>query len=375
MKIRKNSVLLCIIFSMLILISINNESFAVENETLKFETEIPFSFNVPTNWIYEENVLLSNSGWVVTLYDSEEWSISSDISQYKSPILLRNLSDDEVIETTFLSYYYLCNENIFEKIPFVELDSQLQNLLFYHHQKEIDEFLTDTQDITEWYYYLSLDELNDFFNPKTPDNQAPKLNQPPELENYLRGDMCSDFLPIEYEISKSDDFSRFEIFYTWKQSFPDGTFFEHFSTSNDLWLDSNSSSYVISINTNSNYEDFEIHVDSVDEIIKSFKIYDLNEKSPQKISQNTRITFGMWANNQIHSADIFYELEYMVNENIIKKPVHISNFDRIQITSVPSWMKNSSQWFYEQQIPDSQFFTLIEYLLDTKIIESKIDRR
>ena len=110
----------------------------------------------------------------------------------------------------------------------------------YHHQKELGELFTDLEDVYEWYFYVSEDELKEFFAPKIIDPNAPALESIPEIDQYLQGDMCSDFIPIEYEIVETENYIRYQIFYTWKQNFVDGTYFDHFSTSDDIIINSKS---------------------------------------------------------------------------------------------------------------------------------------
>lgn len=357
-------------FSISLIFIQSNQSFA--SETLDIQGDLPFSLKIPQNWLYEKNVSFSNSGWALTLYDSQDWSISTDISQYEAPISLNSFSQDEIIETSFLSAYYVCQDNVYEKIPFDELDSRIQNLLLYHHQKELSEFFTDLEDVYEWYSYVSEDELKEFFAPKIIDSNAPVLEPIPEIDQYLQGDMCSDFIPIEYEIIETENYIRYQIFYTWKQNFADGTYFDHFSTSDDIIINSKSKSYVINFDTKSSYDDYYSHLQSIDQIISSLKILEPNLLEESKISQDTKTQVGLWASDTSSNFEMYYEIEYLVNEGIMDRPSFLSQIHEIKVNSVPEWLKNIALWYYEGQLTDDEFLNMLSYLINEKFIKFEI---
>lgn len=341
-------------------------------ETLDFPGQVEFSIKLPENWIYEKNLLYDGTGWIVSLYDGEDWSIATDISQYKNPSSLNNISDDEIIETSFLSYYYVCQDDVYDKISLDKLDSQLQNLLNYHYQKELSEFITDSEDIHEWYFYLSEAELKEYFEPKTLDQNAPVLSSVPLITDYMTGTLCTDFVPIDYEIFDDDDFTRYQIFYTWKENFVDGTYYEHFATADDLWIKTNTASYVISLNTKSAYSEFDRHVQYVDDIINSIEISQIQKITEPKIPADSKLLVGQWSNNLVSDVEMYLEIEYYVNNNVMIRPSFLSNMHNIEIISIPSWLKNSSLWYYEQVISEEQFLQILNYVIEKGIIKYNI---
>jgi hypothetical protein len=356
------------VFSILLILPFQSHGL----ETLDFPGQVEFSIKLPENWIYEKNLLYDGTGWIVSLYDGEDWSIATDISQYKNPSSLNNISDDEIIETSFLSYYYVCQDDVYDKISLDKLDSQLQNLLNYHYQKELSEFITDSEDIYEWYFYLSEAELKDYFEPKTLDQNAPVLSSVPLITDYMTGTLCTDFVPIDYEIFDDDDFTRYQIFYTWKENFVDGTYYEHFATADDLWIKTNTASYVISLNTKSAYSEFDRHVQYVDDIINSIEISQIQKITEPKIPADSKLLVGQWSNNLVSDVEMYLEIEYYVNNNVMIRPSFLSNMHNIEIISIPSWLKNSSLWYYEQVISEEQFLQILNYVIEKGIIKYNI---
>lgn len=352
-------VLLFLIFSTLFIPVLGEES-----QKLKFEGPQSFSINLPQGWDVEYNTIFFESGWIASLYDNlEEWNVQIDISQQPVDLSLSNTNKQTIIENLFVSYYYICQDNTFTRKILEKLPNELNLLLKQYHQQQLADTITETTNISEWWYELTDDEINTLFK-----------NKQIELSDYLIGDMCSDFVPLDYQIIEDDDFTRYQIFYTWKQTFPNDTYFENYSQINDLLIRHGLQGYIISINSLSTISNFEIHDHSVEELMDSIEILEHINSISAKISTETRINMGWWANGQVPDSDFEYDLEFLINSNYIQRPSDMIDLDKIDITSVPEWLKIPTNFWYEKELSDDEYISLVTYLLEMKIIEFKISR-
>ena len=86
---------------------------------------------------------------------------------------------------------------------------------------------------------------------------------------------------------------------------------------------------------------------------------------------------GWWANDEISEQEFLSGIEYLINNNIILLDFVPCN-DEIQsqygdTKSVPDWIKNNANWWSENLIGDTDFINGIQYLIEYKII--KIDNK
>jgi hypothetical protein len=248
------------------------------------------------------------------------------------------------------------------------LSSEIKIILTNHHQSQLNDRLTETQNISEWWQELTDDEINSFFNNhRLTESISPSLIIIPS--DYLLGEMCEDFVPIDYKIIDTEEYIRYQIFYTWTQTFHDGTYFENYSQVNDFWISQGIDSHVISLSSISPINEFDFHSDSVELLIDSMEIFKYDHLLASKIPPEVRINMGFWANNQIEDHDFKTELESLINSGIVFGPYYISSLEKIEISFVPHWLKNPTNWWYEQIITDDEYFTIVEHLLSNNSIK------
>lgn len=359
MKIVFFTVLLFLIFTTLSVPALGEES-----PKILFEGPQTFSIDLPQGWDVEHNAIFFESGWIASLYDNlEEWNVQIDISLQSSDLPASDTNKQTTIENLFVSYYYICQNNTFERNIFEKLPNELNLLLKQYHQQQLADAITETTNISNWWYELTDDEINTLFK-----------NKQIELSDYLIGYMCSDFTPLDYQIIKNDDVTRYQLFYTWKQTFPDDTYFENYSQMNDLWIKHGPHGYIISINSLSTISYFEIHNDSVEELMDSIEILEHVTSIAPKIFTEIRINMGWWANGQLPDSDFEYDLELIINSNIVPRLSSMIDQDKIDITSVPQWLKIPTNYWYEQELTDDEYINLLTNLLEREIIEFKISR-
>jgi len=79
---------------------------------------------------------------------------------------------------------------------------------------------------------------------------------------------------------------------------------------------------------------------------------------------------GWWANGEIPENEFLSGIEYLINHNIISIPFmpcsdsHTDSPDKI----VPDWFKNNAKWWSEDLIEDTDFLNGIEYLIKKQIV-------
>ncbi|WP_278976063.1 hypothetical protein [Nitrosopumilus sp.] len=338
---------------------------AEENQKLEFDAPQIFSIKLPEGWDVERNEIFFESGWIASLYDNmEEWNVQIDISQQTTDLLFTNTKKQTIVENLFVSYYNICQNNKFDRKLFEDLPSEFHISLEKQFRQETSEGNIKNTNISEWWYDLSDNEIGMLFKDKQIENS-----------DYLIGEMCSDFTPIDYHVIENEDFIRYQIFYTWKQTFPDDTYFENYAQINKLAITDLSKVHIITFDSQSPISQFEIHNESIEEVIDSLEILESKSLPSTEISVESRINMGLWANGQTPDSDFAYELEFLINSDIIEGPSILTNIDKIEITSIPNWLKTPTGIWYEQGISDLEYIRLLTNLLEREIIEFEIITR
>jgi len=335
---------------------------AEENQKLFLDAPQIFSINIPEDWDVEKNTLFYESGWIASLYDDvTDWNVQIDISQQSINFELENTNTQTIVENLFVSYYNICQNDTFDRKFFEDLPLDWHSLLNQQYAKQLTDGITETKNISEWWSELTDSEIHIILK----DLQI-------ENSDYLTGDMCSDFIPIDYQIIEHPDFIRYQIFYSWKQTFSDDTYFDNYGQVNQLGIKGQSKTYVINISSLSTVNQFEMHNESVEQIIDSIEFLEQKPSLSTQIQVESRINMGWWANDQSPDSDFEDELELLIDSKIIQRPSIMTNFDEIEITFVPKWLKNPTNFWYEQELSDMEYVQLISNLLERGIIEFEI---
>jgi peptidoglycan/xylan/chitin deacetylase (PgdA/CDA1 family) len=72
---------------------------------------------------------------------------------------------------------------------------------------------------------------------------------------------------------------------------------------------------------------------------------------------------NFWSKNKTSSSDFLIGIQYMIKQNIVKGPIpqHV-------LKAIPSWTRNSAGWWSSGLISDDDFINGIEFLINEKII-------
>lgn len=78
-----------------------------------------------------------------------------------------------------------------------------------------------------------------------------------------------------------------------------------------------------------------------------------------------------WSNGQINDPDFAKGIEYLVQENIINVPTTDKNIDEseVNLTSIPTWVRNNAAWWSEGHLTDVEFANGIQYLVSSGLIK------
>ena len=78
---------------------------------------------------------------------------------------------------------------------------------------------------------------------------------------------------------------------------------------------------------------------------------------------------GWWANDEISEQEFLSGIEYLINNNIITiSSIPCSVFGTSSSEAVPNWLKNTAGWWSEDLIEDIEFVNGLEYLIKKQII-------
>ena len=78
---------------------------------------------------------------------------------------------------------------------------------------------------------------------------------------------------------------------------------------------------------------------------------------------------GWWANDEISEKEFLSGIEYLINNNIITiSSIPCSVFGTSSSEAVPNWLKNTAGWWSEDLIEDIEFVNGLEYLIKKQIV-------
>ena len=78
---------------------------------------------------------------------------------------------------------------------------------------------------------------------------------------------------------------------------------------------------------------------------------------------------GWWANDEISEQEFLSGIEYLINNNIITiSSIPCGTFGTSSSEAVPNWLKNTAGWWSEDLIEDIEFVNGLEYLIKKQIV-------
>ena len=78
---------------------------------------------------------------------------------------------------------------------------------------------------------------------------------------------------------------------------------------------------------------------------------------------------GWWANDEISEQEFLSGIEYLINNNIITiSSIPCSVFGTSSSEAVPNWLKNTAGWWSEDLIEDIEFVNGLEFLIKKQIV-------
>lgn len=320
-------------------------------QTITNEGLLSFTVNYPNGWDVERNTITS-SGWVASIYDSiVDWEIQVDISYYPNKGNISRHSD--IIENTFLAYYYACNEFSFSKIPFEKLDESVQSVI-YEQYKDARETTESVLELHKWWMLQSNSKLKDMFKDK------------PIFEmDYKEGFECANFVPVDFKITDVDGYDTFQYIYSWEQVFPDGRYFDNVNIETDIWIEG-SNPYIINISGETTLENFEKHHFEYEEIVESVKIHSV-DRFQNSFPDWIKIDAGFFSTYGISNDEFKSSLSYIVKEKIKDRLGH--DFPKLTIATFPDWLRTPSGWYSQNEITEEEFIVIIQYLTENKFIQ------
>ena len=125
-----------------------NPSFS--NHNFKYDGIVSLSAEYPYGWDVDKNVITS-TGWIASFYDNiDNWEIQVDLSAYKAPNELLSMKDDQIMEYTFLSYYYACGDTSFTRTMFDRLPGNVREIVYEKFASESED-LGNLSALIEWW--------------------------------------------------------------------------------------------------------------------------------------------------------------------------------------------------------------------------------
>ena len=98
------------------------------------------------------------------------------------------------------------------------------------------------------------------------------------------------------------------------------------------------------------------------------EIFTLN--IPQVVPSWIKNTAGWWANDEIPDEEFVSSLQFLVENSIIN--VKSSEKKHATLQVIPSWIKNTAGWWANDEIPDEEFLKGINFLVDNGILVIKL---
>ena len=87
----------------------------------------------------------------------------------------------------------------------------------------------------------------------------------------------------------------------------------------------------------------------------------------ENVPEWVKNTAGWWATDQIDDSSFLQVIQYLIKEGImVVPPTETSEASESQ--GVPAWIKNNAGWWAEGQIDDETFVSGIQYLIKVGVI-------
>ena len=106
-------------------------------------------------------------------------------------------------------------------------------------------------------------------------------------------------------------------------------------------------------------------------IIGLMIIFSFQGAFAQEIPSWIKNSAQWWAEDSITDADFVKGIEFLVNEKIIQ--VDINSLENKRTDKIPTWIKNNAGWWADGTIGDTDFLNGIEYLVSNGIISVNQD--
>ena len=343
-----------------------NPSFS--NHNFKYDGIVSLSAEYPYGWDVDKNVITS-TGWIASFYDSiENWEIQVDLSAYKVPNELLSMKDDQIMEYTFLSYYYACGDTSFTRTMFDRLPGNVIEIVY-------EKFASESEDprnllaLREWWSSLYEYEISEMFENKGIDESQ-----------YKEGYECSEFTPIDFKIMQVGDYQTYQYIYSWIQTFPDGTYFENVNVETDVWvkkfvvnvnvetdvLIKTKNLYIVNLSGETTLDNHEKHLVEYEDIIESLIISEKPSFSQSILPQWVKIDAGLWSLNSISDTEFKNAVEFVITNQLVQKSTALDT--DVIISNIPDWLKNIAGWLSQNEISEADFINSITHLCNEKLI-------
>ena len=343
-----------------------NTSFS--NHNFKHDGIVSLSAEYPYGWDVDKNVITS-TGWIASFYDSiENWEIQVDLSAYKVPNELLSMKDDQIMEYTFLSYYYACGDTSFTRIMFDRLPGNVIEIVYEKFASESED-LGNLSALIEWWSSLDEYEISEMFENKGIDESQ-----------YKEGYECSEFTPIDFKIMQVGDYQTYQYIYSWIQTFPDGTYFENVNVETDVWvkkfvvnvnvetdvLIKTKNLYIVNLSGETTLDNHKKHLVEYEDIIESLIISEKPSFSQSILPQWVKIDAGLWSLNSISDTEFKNAVEFVITNQLVQKPTALDT--DVIISNIPDWLKNIAGGLSQNEISEADFINSITHLCNEKLI-------
>ena len=95
----------------------------------------------------------------------------------------------------------------------------------------------------------------------------------------------------------------------------------------------------------------------------------LRDSSQIKVPEWVKTTTSFWTNGDVSDTEFIDAIGFLVREQVIQLDRPIQSHAMTPVSSsVPDWIKQTSQWWIEGQIPEDQFLAGITWLIENNII-------
>ncbi len=351
---------LVIIFGLVLTLIIPSSSFAQvgdpDHDVLFYQNDVMLTAEYPKDWDLVKNTVTSDL-WIASLYDDEdEWKIQVDLSVYENDPALEKLLDDKIIEYTFLSYFYACDDMSFDRLPFELLSVRVQQIVFEEFN-QVRNGLDSEMSLSEWWLTLRNSQIKKMFEEKGVFE-----------EDYVTGYECDTFTPVDFKIYKINGHKAFQYIYSWHQKLPDGNYFENVTTETDIWV-SDVRNYVVNVSSETTLDNRDIYTVQYEDIVESVTLQVLQKKT--SLPPWIKTDAGLWAIDTISDKKFKSSIGYIITEKILDRP-ELFGTEFFKTTEFPSWLKDTARWYSENNITEDEFVNCVKHLVKTNLIKYQV---